>query len=77
VKLEAVGRITVSDLGFQVCGQVDDVDGTERTFLRTDTATDAKAFRDEGDLGFRRHFDTELSGTDDGARLFALLATFL
>jgi hypothetical protein len=77
VKLEAVGRITVGDLGFQVCGQVDNVDGTEGTFLRTDTATDTKAFRDESDLGFRRHFDTELSGTDDGARLFTLLATFL
>ena len=77
VKLEAVGGITVGDLGFQVGRQVDDVDGTERTFLGTDTATDTQALGDEGDLGFRRHFDTQLTRTDDGARLLTFLATFL
>lgn len=67
----------MGDLGFQVGGQVDNVDGTERTFLGTDTTTDAKAFRDEGDLGLGSDLDTELAGTDDGARLLTFLATFL
>ena len=77
VKLEAVGRITVGDLGFQVGRQVDDVDRTERTFFGTDTAADTQALGDEGDLGFRRNFDTQLTRTDDRARLFTFLTTFL
>lgn len=67
----------MGDLGIQVGGQVDDVDGAERTFLGTDTTSDAKTFRNEGDLGLGSDFDTELPGTDDGTRLFTLLAAFL
>lgn len=77
MELETVGRVAVGNLGLQVGRQVDDMDSAERTFLGTDTATNAKAFGNEGDLGFGAHFNTELSGTDDGAGLLALLATFL
>jgi hypothetical protein len=77
VELEAVGRVTVGDLRLEVGGQVDDVDGIERTFLGADTATDTETLRDEGNLGRVFDLNTELSGTDDGAGLLALLTTFL
>lgn len=77
MQLKAVGGVAVGDLGFQVGGQVDDVNGTERTLLGTDTTTDAKTFRDEGDLGLGGDLDTELAGTDHRARLLTFLATFL
>lgn len=50
MQLEAVGRVTVSDLCLEVGRQIDNVDGTERTFLRTYTATDTEALGDEGDF---------------------------
>lgn len=77
MKLETVRRVTVGDLGFQVGRQVDDIDRTERAFLGTDTATDTEALGYEGNLGLRGDFDTKLTRTDDGARLFTFLATFL
>ena len=77
VELEAVGRVTVGDLRLEVGGQVDDVDGVERTFLWADTATDTETLGDEGNLGGAVDLNTELSGTNDGARLLALLTTFL
>jgi len=77
VKLEAVGRVTVGDLGFQIGGQVDNVNGTEWALLRADTTTNAQLLGDEGDLGLGGHFDTHLTRADHGARLFAFLATFL
>ena len=77
VELEAVGRITVGDLGLQVGGQVDDVDSTERTLLGANTTTDTQALGDKGDLGVGSHFDTEFTRPHDGARLLALLTTFL
>lgn len=77
MQLEAVGRISVGDFGLQVGRQVDDVNRAEGTFLGTDTASDAKALGNEGDLGLGRDLDTKLSGTDDRARLLTFLATFL
>lgn len=77
VKLEAVGGVTVGDLGFQVGGQVDNVNGTERALLWTDTTTNAQLLGDEGDLRLGGHFDTHLTRADHGAGFLALLATFL
>lgn len=77
VKLEAVGRVAVGDLTFQVGGQVDDVNGAEGALLGADTATNTQAFGDESDLGGVVDFDAEFTGTDDGAGLLALLTTFL
>lgn len=67
VQLETVGRVTVGDLGLQVGGQVDNVDGTERTLLGTDTTTNAQALGNEGDLRLGSHFDTKLTRANDGA----------
>lgn len=77
VQLEAVGRVSVGDLGLEVGGQVDDVDGVEGAFLGADTATDTQALRDEGDLGLGRDFDAQLARADYGTRLLAFLPAFL
>lgn len=67
VKLEAVCGVSMCDLGFQVRRQIDDVDCTKWAFLHTDTTSDAKSFRYEGNLRLRRNLNTELAGSDDGA----------
>jgi hypothetical protein len=77
VKLEAVGGVTVGDLALQVGGQVDNIDGAERTLLGANTTTDAKALGNEGDLRIGGHFNAKLTRADHGARLLALLTTFL
>ena len=77
MELEAVGGIPVGDLALQVGGQVDNVNSAERTFLGADTATDTEALGDECDLRLVGHLDTEFTGPNDGAGLFALLTTFL
>ena len=77
MKLEAVGRVTVGDLGLQVGGQVDNVNGTERALLGTDTTTNTQSLGDEGNLGGRVNFNAKLSRADHGTSLLALLTTFL
>ena len=77
MKLEAVGRVAVGDLGLEVGGQVDDVDGTEWALLRTDTTTNTQSLGDEGNLGGGVDFNAKLSRADHGARFLALLTTFL
>ena len=77
MQLEAVGRVSMGDLGLEIGGQVDDVDGVEGAFLWADTASDAEALRNEGDLGGRVDFDTQFARADDWARLFAFLSAFL
>lgn len=77
VELEAVGRVSVGDLGLEVRGQVDDVDGIKRAFLGADTASDAQSLRDEGNLGRRVYFDAQLACAHHGTGLFAFLSTFL
>jgi hypothetical protein len=57
VQLEAIRRVSMADLGLEVRGQVDDVDGVEGAFLRADTASDTEALGDEGDLGGAVDFD--------------------
>lgn len=51
----------MGDLGLQVGGQVDNVNGTERALLRTDTTTNAQALGDESDLGLGSHLDAKLT----------------
>jgi hypothetical protein len=77
VQLEAVRRITMRDLGLEVGGQVDDVDGVEGAFLRADTATDAETLGDEGDFGCVVDFDTQLARADNWTRLLTFLSAFL
>ena len=77
MELKAIGRVSMSDVRLEIGREIDDVDGTERAFLRADTATDAQALGDEGDLGRVVDFDAQLARADDGTRLFALLTAFL
>lgn len=41
VEFKTVGRISMGDLGLEVGWQIDDVDRSKGTFLRTDTTTNA------------------------------------
>lgn len=77
MQLEAIGRVTMCDLGLEVGRKVDDVDGTEWTFLGTDTATNTQTLGNEGDFGFGGHFNTQLACAHHGTGLFAFLTTFL
>ena len=77
MKLKAVGRISMGDLGLEIGRQVDNIDGAERTFFGTDAASDTKAFGYESNFRLRCDLDAEPAGSDDGTRLFAFLATFL
>lgn len=77
MELETVGGVSVGDLGLEVGGQVDDVDGVEGAFLGADTTSYAQALGDEGDFGLIGDFDAQFAGTDDGAGFFAFLSTFL
>lgn len=65
------------DLGLEVRGQVDDVDGVEGAFLGADTAADTEALRDECDFGLIGDLDAQLARAHDGTRLLAFLSTFL
>jgi hypothetical protein len=77
VELEAIGRVAVGDLAFEVGGQVDDGNGVEWAFLRADAAADAERLGDEGEARLGRDFDAELARADDRAGLLAFLTAFL
>lgn len=77
MKLEAIRRVSVGDLGLEIRRQVDDRDCIEGAFLRADTASDAETLGDEGDSRIGGDLDAELSAAHDGAGLLALLTTFL
>ena len=61
----------------KIGGEVDDLDGIERTLLHANTASDAQLFRDKRYLCSRCNLNTELSylvyGTVRPAFLLALL----
>jgi len=65
------------NLCFEVGRQIDDVNGVEGAFLWADTASNAEALGDEGNLGFGRDLDTELACPDHRTRLFTFLTAFL
>lgn len=67
VYFEAIGRVSMSDLSLEVGGQVDDVDRRERTLLWADAASDAEAFRYEGNLRLRGHLDAKLPTANNRA----------
>lgn len=41
MQLETVGRVSMSDLGLEIGGQIDDVNGAEGALLWADTTTNA------------------------------------
>jgi hypothetical protein len=61
MQFEGIGRVTVGHFRFEIGRQVDDVDGTKGTLLGTDTTTNTKLFRDEGNFGGSFYFDTEFA----------------
>jgi hypothetical protein len=77
MELEAVRRVSVGDLRFEVGWQVDDADSAEWALLGADTATNTQALGDVCDLGLWGNLDTKTATADDRARLLALLSTFL
>lgn len=77
MKLEAVGGISMSNVGFKVCWQVNDIDSPKRTFFWTNTTANTEALGDECDFRFGSYFDTEFSGANNRTRLLTLLSTFL
>lgn len=66
----------MSNLRLQIGRKVDDIYCVEWTFFGADTAAYAKGLGYEGDPAHGLDFDAELTGADDGARLFALLPAF-
>lgn len=77
VELEAVGGVSVCNLGLEVGREVDDGNCAKGALLRADTATNTKALGEEGNLRIGGHFNAELATAHDRARLFAFLSTFL
>jgi hypothetical protein len=59
VKFEAVGGVAVGNLSFEVCGKIDNAYGPERTFLWTNTTSNAETLRNERYLRFRGDFYAE------------------
>ena len=57
----------MSDLGLEICWEVDDIDCSERTFLDADPTSYAQAFRYESDFRLRCDFYAELSCSDNRA----------
>jgi len=41
MELEAIGRISMGDVGFEIGRQIDDIDGSEGALFRTDTTSNA------------------------------------
>ena len=77
MELEAVGGVSVGDLGLEVGWQVDNADGAEGAFLWADTASNTQTLGEVGDLRLGGDFDTETTTAHDRAGLLALLSTFL
>lgn len=77
MQLKAVGRISVGNLGFEVCWQIDDGNSAERALLWADTTSNTETLRNEGDFRFRCDFDTEFAASNHWARLLTLLSAFL
>jgi hypothetical protein len=77
MELEAVGRVSMRNMGFEIRGKIDDVDRSEWTFLGTDTASNTQAFGDESNLRLRSDFDAKASASNNWARLLAFLSAFL
>lgn len=77
MELKAVGGVSMGDMRFEVCWQIDNVDCTEWTFLWANTTTNTQALRDEGNLGLGGDFDTETTAPNHWTRLLALLSAFL
>lgn len=77
MELEAVRRVSMSYLGFQIRRQVDDVDRTEWAFLNANTTPNTEPLRNKCDSRLRGDFNTKFAGSHNWAGFLAFLATFL
>lgn len=77
MEFEAVSRVSMSNLGFQIRRQVNDVDRTEWAFLHANTTTDTEPLRNECDSRVRCDFNTKFAGSHNWAGFLAFLPTFL
>lgn len=77
MQLERVGTVAMCGFSLQIGGEVDDLDGIERTLLHANTASDAQLFRDERYLGSRCYFNTQLPYLVYGAVCLAFLLALL
>ena len=50
MQFETIGRVSMGDLGFEICRQVYDVDRPKRAFFNANTTADAKTLGDEGNF---------------------------
>lgn len=67
----------MGNVGLEIRGQVDDIDGSKWALLRADTASNAEGFRDECNLGFWSDFNAQATTSNNRTRFLALLSTFL
>jgi hypothetical protein len=77
MKLEAVGRVSMGNMRFEVCRQIDNVNSSKWALLWADTTSNAESLGDECDLGFGSNFNAETSASHDGAGFLTFLAAFL
>lgn len=63
MELEAVGRVPMCNVGFEVRWQVDNVYRSEWALLRADTTPNTQSLRDKRDLGIGSDFYAEPSAT--------------
>ena len=77
MELEAVGSVSMRNMGLEIRWKIDDIDGAKWAFFRTDTATNTETFGNEGDLRLGCDFNTEPSAPNNRARLLAFLSAFL
>lgn len=67
----------MSDLGFQIRRQVDDVDRTKWAFLHANTTPNTEPLRNERDSRVWCDFNTKFASSYNGAGFLAFLTTFL
>ena len=64
-------------LASKILGEVNDLNGLERTSLHTDTTTDAQSFGYESNFAVFTDFNAQLTSPDNRTGLSTFLHTFL
>lgn len=67
----------MGNVRLEVGWQIDNIDGAEWAFLRTDTASNTQTLGNEGDLGFGGDFDAQTPTSHNRAGFLAFLPAFL
>lgn len=67
----------MSYMRFEICWQIDNIDGTKWALLGTDTTSNAKILGNESDFRLGSNFDTKATTSNNWAGFLAFLSTFL